>query len=65
MESAREAFAEYIRGFEFSEPKIAVYTNVTGQRVSDPKPFAMHWLIRCILNFVLKIASATPQKKTK
>ena len=37
MESAREAFSEYIRGFEFSKPEIAVYTNVTGQGVSDPE----------------------------
>lgn len=37
MESAREAFAEYIRAFKFSVPKIAVYTNVTGQGVSDPE----------------------------
>jgi len=37
MESAREAFAEYISAFKFSVPKIAVYTNVTGQGVSDPE----------------------------
>ncbi|MGB0344538.1 MAG: ACP S-malonyltransferase [Coraliomargarita sp.] len=36
MKSAREAFAEYIAGFDFQQPRIAVYTNVTGQRVSDP-----------------------------
>lgn len=36
MASARDAFAEYLKGFEFKAPQIAVYTNVTGGRVSDP-----------------------------
>ena len=36
MKSAREAFAQYIDGYTFSEPKLAVYTNVTGKRVTDP-----------------------------
>ena len=37
MESARDAFAEFIKDFEFKAPEVAVYTNVTGQQVSDPE----------------------------
>lgn len=37
MESARDAFAEFIKNFDFKAPEIAVYTNVTGERVSDPQ----------------------------
>lgn len=37
MESARDAFAAFIRDFDFKTPEIAVYTNVTGQRVADPR----------------------------
>jgi [acyl-carrier-protein] S-malonyltransferase len=37
MESARDAFAEFIRDLEFKQPEIAVYTNVTGARVSNPE----------------------------
>lgn len=36
MNSARDAFAEFIADFEFRAPRIAVYTNVTGGRASDP-----------------------------
>jgi [acyl-carrier-protein] S-malonyltransferase len=36
MESARDAFAEFIQDFDFNAPEIAVYTNVTGERVGDP-----------------------------
>jgi len=36
MVSARDAFAGFIRDFDFKTPEIAVYTNVTGGRVSDP-----------------------------
>lgn len=36
MESARDAFAGFIDNFEFKSPEIAVYTNVTGGRVTDP-----------------------------
>ncbi|WP_269522919.1 ACP S-malonyltransferase [Coraliomargarita parva] len=36
MVSARDAFAEYIKDFDFKTPEIAVYTNVTGGRVSAP-----------------------------
>lgn len=35
MESARSAFSEYIQAFEFNQPSVAVYTNVTGGGVSD------------------------------
>lgn len=37
MVSARDAFADFIRDFEFQPPEIAVYTNVTGCRVSEPE----------------------------
>ena len=37
MVSARDAFAEYIRDFAFEAPGIAVYTNVTGERVVEPE----------------------------
>lgn len=36
MVSARDAFAQYIEDFAFKDPAIAVYTNVTGKRVTDP-----------------------------
>ena len=37
MASARDAFAEFIKDVEFNAPEIAVYTNVTGGRVSEPQ----------------------------
>ena len=37
MVSACDAFAEFIKDFDFKTPEIAVYTNVTGDRVSDPQ----------------------------
>ena len=37
MVSARDAFAEFIKDFDFKTPEIAVYTNVTGGRVSAPE----------------------------
>ena len=37
MASARDAFADFIKDFDFKAPEIAVYTNVTGGRVSDPQ----------------------------
>ena len=37
MASARDAFADFINNFDFKAPEIAVYTNVTGGRVSDPQ----------------------------
>lgn len=36
MISARDAFAEFLEAYEFKSPEVAVYTNVTGGRVSDP-----------------------------
>ena len=36
MSSAREAFSEFIKEFDFRSPEITVYTNVTGSVVSDP-----------------------------
>jgi len=35
MVSARDAFAEFIKDVEFKTPEVAVYTNVTGQQVSE------------------------------
>jgi [acyl-carrier-protein] S-malonyltransferase len=37
MESARDAFADFIQDFEFKSPKVVCYTNVTGSQVSDPQ----------------------------
>lgn len=37
MESARDAFAEFIEDFEFKSPELVCYTNVTGGQVSDPQ----------------------------
>lgn len=37
MASARDAFADFVAGFEFKTPQIAVYTNVTGGQVSTPE----------------------------
>ena len=36
MEPARAAFAVYLDGVTFSPPKFSVFTNTTGQAVSDP-----------------------------
>ncbi|MEC8333746.1 MAG: ACP S-malonyltransferase [Verrucomicrobiota bacterium] len=36
MSSARDAFSDFIKGFDFRSPEITVYTNVTGFEVSDP-----------------------------
>ncbi len=36
MEPARAAFASYLDGINFSAPKFTVFTNTTGQTVSDP-----------------------------
>ena len=35
MNPARDAFEKYLDGFAFESPKIAVFTNVTGERVED------------------------------
>ena len=37
MNSAKEAFAEFIKDMEFKTPELAVYTNVSGKRVDNPK----------------------------
>ncbi len=37
MEKAGEEFAGYLKDVEFSEPCCAFYSNVTGERVSDPQ----------------------------
>ena len=37
MESARDAFAEFIKDFDFKAPEIVCYTNVTGGQINDPK----------------------------
>ncbi len=36
MASARDAYADFLQNFSFAAPRIAVYTNVTGGRISDP-----------------------------
>ena len=37
MLSAKDAFAKFIQPIDFKTPEIAVYTNVTGKRVSAPE----------------------------
>ena len=37
MNSARDAFAEFIKDFDFKAPEIVCYTNVTGGQISDPE----------------------------
>ena len=37
MKSARDAFAGFIKDFDFKAPEIICYTNVTGGQVSDPE----------------------------
>ena len=37
MESARDAFAEFIKDFDFKAPEVVCYTNVTGGQVRDPQ----------------------------
>ncbi|MGK0310365.1 MAG: [acyl-carrier-protein] S-malonyltransferase [Lentimonas sp.] len=37
MNPAKEAFAKFIETIEFKTPDIAVYTNVTGERVTNPQ----------------------------
>jgi [acyl-carrier-protein] S-malonyltransferase len=36
MEPARAAFSTYLEGVNFSAPKFGVFTNTTGQALSDP-----------------------------
>ena len=37
MNSARDAFAEFIKDFDFKAPEIVSYTNVTGGQISNPE----------------------------
>ena len=37
MNSARDAFAEFIKDFDFKVPELVCYTNVTGGQISDPE----------------------------
>ncbi len=37
MQSAKEAFAEYIAPFEFQKPNYPVFTNVTGSAIAEPE----------------------------
>ena len=37
MNSARDAFAEFIKDFDFKAPEIVCYTNVTGGQISNPE----------------------------
>ena len=36
MEPARAKFEKFLEGIEFKKPNIAVFTNVTGEQISDP-----------------------------
>lgn len=36
MEPARSAFADYLAGIEFAAPKFTLFTNTTGQTVTEP-----------------------------
>ena len=48
MTSARDAFSKVVRNADFKTPKLAVYTNVTGHRVSDPEEIK-----ECLVNQVV------------
>ncbi len=37
MKSAHDAFAEFIKDFDFKAPELVCYTNVTGGQISDPE----------------------------
>jgi len=37
MQSARDAFAEFIKDFDFKTPELVCYTNVTGVQISAPQ----------------------------
>ena len=37
MIAASDAFAEFVKEFDFKAPQIAVYTNVTGNRIEEPQ----------------------------
>jgi len=37
MQSARDAFAEFIKDFDFKVPELVCYTNVTGGQISEPQ----------------------------
>ena len=37
MKSAHDAFAEFIKDFDFKTPELVCYTNVTGGQISDPE----------------------------
>ena len=37
MVSARDAFAEFIKDFDFQAPELVCYTNVTGKAISEPQ----------------------------
>ena len=52
MESARQAFAEYLKGVDIRTPEITVFTNTTGQVVSDPQDIR-HALSRQVVSSVL------------
>ncbi len=52
MEPARAAFAVYLDGVTFSAPKFTVFTNTTGQAVSDPAAIKAA-LVRQVVSSVL------------
>jgi [acyl-carrier-protein] S-malonyltransferase len=52
MEPARVAFAEFLQGVTFNRPAFTVYTNTTGQAVSEPAEIRTA-LIRQVVSSVL------------
>ena len=52
MEPARAAFEAFLKDIPFSAPKVPVFTNVTGLRVSDPAEMK-RMLVRQVVSSVL------------
>jgi [acyl-carrier-protein] S-malonyltransferase len=52
MEPAREEFARYLAGVEFKAPQFTVFTNTTGQAVSEP-PQIREALVKQVVSSVL------------
>lgn len=42
MKPARDAFANYLDSFDFGKPNVAVFTNVTGERVTEPSDIKLN-----------------------
>jgi [acyl-carrier-protein] S-malonyltransferase len=52
MEPARLEFAQFLQGITFNAPKFAVFTNTTGQAISDPSALR-EALIKQVVSSVL------------